>query len=575
MQFITGFNANILWTNWTFYILMGTGILFTIWTKFSQYRALTHGVQVVRGVYDDPDDPGAISHFQALSAALSATVGLGNIGGVALAIGLGGPGATFWMVIVGLLGMAIKTVEVSLAMMYRNTDDPANPHGGAMWVIDKTLGSQGGWKATLAKFMGGFFCVTLIISTMTGGNMFQSWNAADLLNIYFGVPQIATGIVLAILTGMVIVGGIQRIGAVAGAVVPVMCAMYVLSGLAVLAMHLGELPSMIALIIQSAFSPTEAGGAFLGGTAGLAFQVGLKRALFSNEAGQGSAPIAHAAAKTDEPVREGIVAGIEPFIDTVLICTLTALVIVATGTWNRPPLGDMKGPVELVQSGNQTQLAAPTRINQLPDLPSWDAWQVGSQIFVLVDVPAATAGDPPQRTKVFGKIIAGATAPGDHIKWDTPPAGAVWSKGEDGKPLKGVFRDFKSSSLTGHAFDREFPGLGKWLITAAALLFALSTMISWSYYGEQGVIYLFGTKMVLPYKLVFLVLTMLAPVALSTDAELGELADFGTGFMLWANVPIILSMGYLAVRELDSYWKRLKAGEFKAHKAVNPWASKD
>jgi AGCS family alanine or glycine:cation symporter len=571
LQIIAQING-VLWGEWTFTLLMGSGILFTIWTKFIQYRALTHGVQIVRGVYDNPDDPGAINHFQALSAALSATVGLGNIGGVALAIGMGGPGATFWMVVVGLLGMAIKTIEVSLAMMYRNVSNPDNPSGGAMWVIDKTLGQKPGFLGMLGKAMGVFFCITLIISTMTGGNMFQSWNAADMLNVYFGVPHIGTGIVLAIVTGLVIIGGIKRIGHFAGAIVPIMCAMYVLSALAVVAMHIPEIPSLLGLIITSAFSPTEATGAFLGGTAGYAFQVGLKRALFSNEAGQGSAPIAHSAAKTDIPVREGIVAGIEPFIDTVLICTLTALVILCTGTWNRSPMGQFNGKVELIQGQNETKLIAPTRVKDLPELPSWDKWQVGSQIFFVVEVPDVN-GQTPKRDKVYGQIVAGAVAGKDHIEWSKPPAGAQWTLRPDGQPMKGVFRDFKGSSLTAHAFDRQFPGLGKWLITAAAILFALSTMISWSYYGEQGVIYLFGEKLVLSYKLIFLLLTMLAPIMLRTDAELGELADLGTGFMLWANMPIVLLLGHLAVKELNVYFKRLKAGEFKPHApAEHPWS---
>ncbi len=575
MPFISSVNV-YLWGPWTFYILMGTGVLFTLWAKFPQYKALTHGVQITRGIYDNPNEPGAINHFQALSAALSATVGLGNIGGVALAIGLGGPGATFWMIVVGFFGMAIKTIEVSLAMMYRNTDDPENPHGGAMWVIDKALGSQGGWKSVLAKILGSLFCITLIVASMTGGNMFQAWNSADILNVYFGVPQIATGIVLAVLTGTVIIGGIKRIGSFAGKIVPVMCGLYVLSSLAVLAMHLPELPGLFSLIISSAFSQTEATGAFLGGTAGLAFQVGLKRALFSNEAGQGSAPIAHAAAKTDEPVREGIVAGLEPFIDTILICTMTALVILATGTWNRQAQGDMKGTVELVQQGSETSLVAPKKIQDLPELASWDQWQIGSQVFFLVEVPSRSPEQAARRERVYGKLIAGPTASGDHIAWAKPPAGARWTTGQDGQPIKGVFRDFKGASLTGHAFDRQFPGLGKWLVTAVALMFALSTLISWSYYGEQGVVYLFGEKMILPYKLIFLLFTVIAPVLLSTDVELGELADLGTGFMLWANVPIILSMGYLAVRELERYWQRYKAGEFKPHAPdPEPWARED
>jgi len=324
--------GGVLWGPWTPWALLAAGVLFTIWTRFTQYTAMTHGVQVVRGLYDDPDDPGAINHFQALSAALSATVGLGNIGGVALAIGIGGPGALVWMWIVGFFGMALKTVEITLAMMYRNVDDPDNPHGGAMWVVDRVIGGKGGKWVFVGKAIGVFFCITLIISTITGGNMFQAWSVATLTETYFGMPRIGTGILMAVIVGAVIVGGIKRIGNVAGKLVPFMCVLYVLAALAVVGANIGDVLGLFGLIFSSAFAEHEATGAFIGGSVGFAFMQGMKRALFSNEAGQGSAPIAHAAAKTGEPAREGIVGGIGPFIDTLCICTLTALVILSTGT---------------------------------------------------------------------------------------------------------------------------------------------------------------------------------------------------------------------------------------------------
>lgn len=553
-----------LWGPWTFFVLMGSGILFTIWSKFVQFRAVSHGVEVVRGVYDDPDDPGAINHFQALSAALSGTVGLGNIGGVAMAIALGGPGSLFWMWVVGFLGMAIKTVEVTLALMYRNMDDPDNPHGGAMWVIDKTLGKYNDWRKGLARVLAVFFCCTLLISSMTGGNMFQSWNVGEILNVYFGVPQIATGIVLAIVVGMVIVGGIKRIGDVAGKIVPLMCALYVLAGLAVLAVNIQSIPSMLVLIVSSAFTPVAAGGAFVGVTMYATFEIGLQRALFSNEAGQGSAPIAHAAAKSHEATREGVVAGLEPLIDTILICTLTALVILCTGTWNRDAIGQLSGPAVMTQNAEgKTVLQAPTQVSDLPELASWEKWQPGSQIFMMVDVPGEDG--TVKRGKIYGTIVAGATAGKDMVEWGEVPEGAQWVM-VDGKPDQSIYRNFVGASLTGHAFDRAFPGLGKWLITVAAVLFAVSTMISWSYYGEQGVIFIFGGKGILIYKAIFLLGTLAAPVLITTDKELGILADFGTGWMLWANIPILLIMGHLAIREMSGYFAKLDRGEFTRQK---------
>lgn len=564
LEIITGF----LWGPWTFLVLMGAGILFTLWTKFIQFRAVTHGIAVVRGVYDDPDSPGAISHFQALSAALSATVGLGNIGGVALAIAAGGPGSLFWIWIIGFLGMAIKTVEVTLALMYRNTDDPDNPSGGAMWVIDKTLGKHNDWRKTAAKIMAYFFCCTLLLSSMTGGNMFQSWNVGDVLNVYFGIPQIATGIVMALVVGAVIIGGIKRIGDVAGKVVPFMCAMYVLACFAVLAVNWSAIPSMFVLIVQSAFTPVAAGGAFLGVGVYAAFEIGLKRALFSNEAGQGSAPIAHSAAKTDEASREGIVAGLEPLIDTILICTLTALVILLTGTWNRDPIGDIRGGIQISQEqgSDKAIFQSSSSVADLPELASWESWQPGSQIFVVVQVPDEEGGTKLQQ--VYAEIKAGETAGQDHLEWQEAPAGTTWVLDENGNPDKRVYRKFAGASLTAHAFDRAFPGLGKWLVTIGTILFGLSTMISWSYYGEQGVVYMFGNGKfaVFGYKLVFLLGTMIAPISVSTTRELGMLTDLGTGFMLWANMPILLMMGYLAVRDLSSYFKQLEAGEFKRYK---------
>ncbi|MDH5622001.1 MAG: amino acid carrier protein, partial [Gammaproteobacteria bacterium] len=324
---------SVLWHEYVLYSIVATGIVFTIWSGFCQYQALTHGPSVLRGVYDDANDPGAINHFQALSAALSATVGLGNIGGVALAIALGGPGAVFWMWIIGLLGMAIKLIEVTLSMLYRNTDDPDNPHGGPMWVAHKVLAGKG-WPM-LGRTVGVIFCVTLLTSTATGGNMFQAWNVGELTQEYFQVPSWMTGVVLAVMVGSVIIGGIKRIGKVTAMLVPLMVALYIGAGIYVLAQNVGAIPGLFILIFQSAFSPTEASGAFIGGTAASALMFGMKRAIFSNEAGQGSSPIAHSAAKTDEPAREGIVAGLEPFIDTIVVCTFTALIILSTGIWNR------------------------------------------------------------------------------------------------------------------------------------------------------------------------------------------------------------------------------------------------
>ena len=372
----------VLWHDYVLYAILGVGVLLMIWTKFSPIIALTHGVDVVRGKYDKKDDPGAISHFQALSAALSATVGLGNIGGVAVAISLGGPGAVFWMWVVGFFGMAIKTTEVTQSMLYRNTDDPDNPHGGPMFVVSQGLARMNPALATLGRGVAYVFCVTLLISTVTGGNMFQAWNVGTVTELNFGIPAMLTGVILAIVTGMVIIGGIKRIGAVAGQLVPFMCGLYLVASLYVLLLNFAEIPGLLRLIFVSAFGPTQAQGAFIGGTFGYAFLWGMKRALFSNEAGQGSSPIAHSAARTDEPVREGIVAGLEPFIDTLVVCTLTSLVILSTGAWNRGPAGVFDTPPAITEAapGQWTLDSGPLPTN------TETGWIAGQDVFVLLDV---------------------------------------------------------------------------------------------------------------------------------------------------------------------------------------------
>ncbi len=546
---MTALNA-ILWHDVVLWLLLGTGVAFTLWSGFSQLQALTHGSHVLRGRYDDPDDPGAINHFQALSAALSATVGLGNIGGVALAIALGGPGAVFWMWVVGFFGMAIKLTEVTLSMLYRNTDDPENPHGGPMWVVSKGTALLSPRLAALGKLVGGIFCVTLLVSTATGGNMFQAWNVAEITHAYFGVPGIATGILLAVIVAMVIIGGIKRIGAVAGRLVPAMVALYLLAGTYVLIVHANSLPGILKLIVTAAFSGTDGAGAFLGGTMGYAFLFGMKRALFSNEAGQGSSPIAHSAAKTKEPVREAIVAGLEPFIDTLIVCTFTALVILASGVWNRA--GDARFEVapEIVSLGAGEWTLEPS---PAPMLERGD-WTDGESVYmILLAHPNPKAGN--DRHKVFGRVSA-ASSRGAVIDW-SPFTSSVEPRLESSD----LFVDYQGATLTARAFDTVQDGLGKWLVTLAAWLFAVSTMISWSYYGEQGMIYLAGERSVLPYKMIYCLLIIVATAGfIRTDTELDNLTGIGTGVMLFANVPIMWFFGAQAMRAYKDYVGRLKAG---------------
>jgi alanine or glycine:cation symporter, AGCS family len=662
---------SVLWHDYVLYIVLGTGVLFTIWSGFGQYRALTHGVSVVRGKYDKKGDPGAINHFQALSTALSATVGLGNIGGVALAIALGGPGAVFWMWMVGLFGMALKMTEVTLAMLYRDTSDPDNPHGGPMWVAKRGFARWSPALAPLGAVVGGIFCITLIISAITGGNMFQAWNVAEITNGYFpSIPKFVVGAILATTVAMVIIGGIKRIGAVAGRLVPFMCVLYMLAALYVLVVHIGDVPAMLRLIVVSAFTPTEAVGAFLGGTWGYAFLWGMKRALFSSEAGQGSAPIAHAAAKTDEPVREGVVSGLEPFIDTIVVCTLTTLVILLSGAWNREPEAFYGSDAAMEVAFSSPQVS---QLERIPEVQAADKedhwtlapvsapprvdqaqWQAGQRVFTYLELPGQTGPNRDGLYPISGRVVQNA-ARGLVIEWDpvatperprgvegtlyggakptwevqtpplpprTPEARRIlgvpgWRNGEsiflivhaepdantgqdlrrvhgtvvdqdsayearwdrvesivqprfrrdaDQVPQYGVYGHYVGAALTGHAFDRVMPGLGMWLVTIACWLFAISTMISWAYYGEQGVIYLVGSRGVLLYKLGYCSLIIVATLGfIRTDEQLDAWTALGTGVMLFANIPIMLLFGYQAMKAYHRYLAQLDAGEFKGH----------
>lgn len=581
----------VIWHQYVLYVVLGVGVLFTLWSLFGQYRALTHGVQVIRGKYDDKHDPGAINHFQALSTALSATVGLGNIAGVAIAISLGGPGAVFWMWVTGFLGMALKMTEVTQSMIYRDISDPDNPHGGPMFVVKKGFEKLGlGW---LGAIVGAIFVVTLLISTLTGGNMFQAHNVADIGFTYFSIPKWVTGLVLTIGVGAVILGGIKRIGDVAAKIVPFMCGLYILAGLYVIVVSFDQIPSLFALIFREAFAPSEAVGAFVGGTAGYGFLKGMQRALFSNEAGQGSAPIAHSAAKTNEPVREGVVAGLGPFIDTLMVCTITALVILLSGAWNRAPAliyadGQTPAITAVTDSSGQPVVHNGTYYWSIPDTRvtvrdiNEAAMQMkpGTDVFYVLEaedhseagtrrhrVPAVIGAADQAGATVVADARSAAQKAANFPQYAfttttaTPPAFLA--------EIDGVFFGFNGATLTAKAFDRVLPGLGLWIVPATAFLFAYSTMISWSYYGEQGVVYLLGRRRfaILTYRVIYCLLIMITTQIINTEKQLDILSTFGTGVMLWANIPIMLIFGPVAMKAYHDYMKRLKSGEMPSHAA--------
>ncbi len=436
-------------------------VFFTIYMGFINIKGFKHAIELVRGDYTNPNSHGEVSHFQALATAVSGTVGIGNIGGVAVAVTVGGAGATFWLIVAGFLGMSTKFVECTLGVKYRSEYDDGHVSGGPMYYLRKGFAERG--MEGFGKFMGTFYAVGIFIGALGIGNMFQSNQAYVQLNYVSGgsldglgwlVGLIMAGVVFA-----VIVGGIKSIARVTEKVVPFMAIFYCFFAIIVILMNIGSLPQAISNIFTGAFTGEGVAGGALG-----AMIIGFQRAVFSNEAGIGSASIAHAAVKTDEPVTEGVVSLLEPFIDTIIICTITALVI---GT---------------------AQVADPN--------------------------------------------FAGAA--------------------------KGV-------AMTSAAFEREF----SWFpvpLAFAAVLFAFSTMISWSYYGLKGWTYLFGEGEMgqTIYKFLFCVF-----VALGCIVQLGPILDISDALVFLICVPNILGLYFLAPivkREMDSYFARIKSGEIKKYK---------
>jgi len=317
-------------------ILLTGGLVFTFYFKFINIRGFSHSIDIIKGKYDNPNDTGQISHFQALTSALSATIGLGNIAGVAVAVSLGGPGAVFWMVFIAFFSMSAKFVSCTLGQLYRQVNEDGSVSGGPMYYLDKGLKEKGLNK--LGKVLGSMYAVFIIGGAFGGGNMFQANQSYELFGKLIGIPDYLYGLILAFLVGAVIVGGIRRIGQTTEKIVPIMVLLYVGASLFVIITNIDKLPSVLSSILNQAFSPDAAYGGFIG-----ALVTGIKRAVFSNEGGVGSASIAHSAAKTDEPVREGIVAMIGPFIDTIVVCFMTACVILITADAN--PLYQIGGGI--------------------------------------------------------------------------------------------------------------------------------------------------------------------------------------------------------------------------------------
>jgi AGCS family alanine or glycine:cation symporter len=526
-------------------LLVGTGLVTTFRLGWIQVRYFRHGLRVIRGEYDDPEHEGDLSHFQALTTALSATIGIGNIAGVATAIHYGGPGALFWMWVTAVFGMALKFTECTLSMKTRIILPGGSAAGGPMYSIEHGLGRK--WKPLAVAFA----CFA-VVSSFGSGNAVQSFTVADQFRQDLGVPTWVTGLVLASLVAAVILGGIRRIGRVTSKLVPFMAALYVGSAFTVLVLHIDQVPGTLALIVTSAFQPAAQIGGFAGGTFIFMLTWGVKRGLFSNESGQGSAPIAHAAAKTDEPIREGVVAMIGPFIDTLLICTMTGLVILISGVWQdkqeQQVLVNEQSAIVVVKAGAGVHLNGETAESDLATgrLPVVEGRPSGFELIrnhaVVDDVELLIADDPVllRNLRTFsGSVEFDAEGEGKleeavaYLADGTAAEGVLVMRGramQNGSPLTAwAFRE---------GLGRVAFGNGHLLVTMAVFFFGLSTAISWSYYGDRSILYLAGPRWVVPYRVVFCIAHFLGAVySLELVWAFGDMA---LGLMTIPNLISIL-----------------------------------
>ena len=528
--------------------LLGVGVFFTLYLGFPQVRFFKHGWKVLLGRYAKDDDPGDTSHFQALSTALSGTVGTGNIGGVAFAIYLGGPAALFWMWATAFVGMTTKFVEVSISHKYRKEDEQGFMAGGPMYYMEHGLNMK--WLAV-------FFAIATVISSFGSGNMPQANNMASGIETSFAVPSYVTGAILALLLGFVIIGGIQRIAKVASALVPFMAALYTVGAIAVLITHYENVIPSFIQVFQTAFTGSAAAGGFLGASFAYAFNRGVNRGLYSNEAGQGSAPIAHASARTKEPVAEGMVSILEPFIDTLIICTLTGLVILSSGVWSTKYETEFSPfDTEIIMgSYSDTNSQHVKLLSQHLDLSPPDndpvrAYSGPAEVTEgTLDLTNITVIHNRSISEDVKVLRGGALYTGTVVIEN----GAL---NDPNLSLSG-YSLLHSVPLTAQAFRSSFLGQwGEYLVTVGLVLFAFSTALAWSYYGDRAVTYLVGSKWVMPYRLLYVSGFFLATVV---DTSLIWLISAITvALMTLPNLIGILLKAQEIKRMTREYWSRVK-----------------
>ena len=498
-------------SSWFVPLLLGTGIFFTIYLKFPQLRYFTFALKVVRGKFDKKEDQGDTSHFQALTTALSGTVGTGNIAGVAFAIHLGGPAALFWMLVTAMVGMTTKFVEVTLSHKYREKISDGTMSGGPMYFMKNADFRLFGNKINL-KWVGILFAFATVLSSFGTGSLPQINSISNSMLASFGIDKMLTGGILAILLGAVIIGGIKRIAKITEKLVPFMAVIYIIGAFSVILFNYENIiPSFISIFAE-VFSGSAAVGGFLGASVAFAISRGVNRGLYSNEAGQGSAPIAHASAKTNEPVSEGLVAILEPFIDTIIICTITGLVLLSSGVWsekhqNTFAEADLIVLDRIYMEENADDIKVLYNyLNGNNTINTFDG-QIQVNSGVLSD----------ELSIIHARSIAEEVLFYDNNK--NLFSGTISVKA--GKIQEDIIVEGKSlvhsAPLTAMAFDRGFLGnYGNYIVSIGLLLFAFSTAIAWSYYGDRAMTYLFGSGSVIYYRIVYVIGFFIASFADTT-----------------------------------------------------------
>ena len=523
---------------WFPVFLIGSGIFFTIYLGFPQIKYFKHGWRILSGRYVKEDTKGETTPFQALTTALSGTVGTGNIGGVALAIFLGGPAAIFWMWVTAFFGMTTKFVEVTLAHKYRETLPDGSISGGPMYYIENGLNMK--WLAVL-------FSVCLLLMCLGTGNMPQISSIAVVMNDTFNIPKFVTGAVLAVLLWMVIIGGIKRIAQIASKLVPFMAFWYLVGSFAVIFSNYENIIPSLQSIFIHVFTPTAAVGGFLGASVAAALTRGVNRGLYSNEAGQGSAPIAHASSKTENPIEEGMVSILEPFIDTIIICTITGLVILSSGVWTE-------------KFENRFEESSMCYLNGVYEDSKPKDIKVLQDYILSCSGPLSHSGS---EEVVNGKIVNNDIT----LMHNRSVSENVLYYNKDGSLLNGllVINEGKletdnlsingdslllGADLTSKAFSRSVFGVyGQYIVAIGLLLFAFSTAIAWSYYGDRATVHLFGEGWILYYRIIYVGAFFTAAVI---DTKI--VWDIATVIGPIATVPNLLAILFLRkeIKKLDS-----------------------